>query len=316
MNMRMTQGEPQIVPTDVPYTSNLVASVLRKLKERYPWMQIAEAGKSVMGRPISVMQIGTGAIEVFYNAAFHANEWITAPLLLKFAEEYLRAVDTGGTIGGMDADWLYRTFRLYLIPLVNPDGVDLVNGEVNSGEFYDQAFQIGQNYTAIPFPSGWKANIKGVDLNLQLPAGWQEARRIKFNQGYRSPAPRDYVGEGPLVAPESLAVYDFTLQHNFQLILAYHTQGEVIYWKYLNYNPPGARRIAEYFREVSGYEIEETPVESGYAGYKDWFIQDYNRPGYTVEVGRGVNPLPIVQFDQIYQANLGILVGGMVQLLV
>ena len=57
--------------------------------------------------------------------------------------------------------------------------------------------------------------------------------------------------------------------------------------------------------------MEQTPAESGYAGYKDWFIQTYNRPGYTIEVGRGVNPLPLSQFPQIYRDNLGILLGGM-----
>lgn len=60
--------------------------------------------------------------------------------------------------------------------------------------------------------------------------------------------------------------------------------------------------------------MEETPTESGYAGYKDWFIQEYDRPGYTIEVGRGVNPLPMEQFEQIYEDNYYILVGGMSQI--
>lgn len=128
------------------------------------------------------------------------------------------------------------------------------------------------------------------------------------------PAPRDYVGIAPLIAPESRAMYDFTVDQNFELILAYHTQGEVIYWKYLDYEPKQSRRIAEYFGRVSGYLVEQTPVASGYAGYKDWFIESYNRPGYTVEVGRGTNPLPVSQFPQIYADNIGILLGGMTEL--
>ncbi len=96
--------------------------------------------------------------------------------------------------------------------------------------------------------------------------------------------------------------------------MAYHTQGEVIYWKYLDYEPDNSYRIARYFGEVSGYAVEETPAASGYAGYKDWFIQEYNLPGYTVEVGRGTNPLPMSQFAQIYEDNIGILLGAMTQL--
>ena len=51
------------------------------------------------------------------------------------------------------------------------------------------------------------------------------------------------------------------------------------------------------------------PVLPG-AGYKDWFIQTYNRPGYTIEAGYGVSPLPLRQFPTIYRDNIGILVLG------
>ena len=140
------------------------------------------------------------------------------------------------------------------------------------------------------------------------------AKKIKFEQGYNRPAPRDYVGQTPLSVPESTAMFDFTRNHDFSLILAYHTQGEVIYWKYLDEEPEGARRIAEYFAKVSGYRIEETPAASGYAGYKDWFINFYDRPGYTIEAGLGENPLPMGQFSKIYKDNVGILLGGMTEL--
>lgn len=124
------------------------------------------------------------------------------------------------------------------------------------------------------------------------------------------PAPRDFVGYGPLTEPESLAVYNFTLQHNFRLILAYHSQCEVIYWQFQNYNPPYSFEIGTQFANVSGYSLESTPYNSSFAGYKDWFIQNYNRPGYTIEVGLGTSPLPLSQFDKIYSDNLGILVLG------
>lgn len=314
MNFRYQQLENTLVPTDRMYSSELNRAVTDALQERYPFILKGSIGKSVMGREIPFLRIGTGQTAVFYNASFHANESITTPVLLKFAEEYADAVATGRNFYGTDVSWLYHTFQLYLVPMVNPDGVDLANGMLTEGPSYELAKQIGENYPDIPFPSGWKANIEGIDLNLQFPAGWENARETKFAQGYVSPAPRDFVGEAPLTAPESLAVYEFTRQHDFSLILAYHTQGEVIYWKYLDYEPEKSYAIARYFGAVSGYTVEETPAESGYAGYKDWFIQEYNRPGYTIEVGRGVNPLPMSQFPGIYEANKGILLGGMTQL--
>lgn len=126
------------------------------------------------------------------------------------------------------------------------------------------------------------------------------------------PAPRDFVGYGPLTEPEALAIYNFTLAHDFRLILTYHTQGEVIFWQFQNYQPEESLSIGKQFSNASGYTLSETPLNSSFAGYKDWFILHYNRPGYTIEAGLGKNPLPISQFDKIYNDNLGILVLGMI----
>lgn len=303
-----------LVATDVPYSSQLVEWIVEGLQARYPYLETGSIGQSVMGSPLWYLKLGNGPTEVTYNASFHANENITTPILLKFAEELLDAYAKKHTYMDVYPEHLFEEFSLYLIPLVNPDGVDLVNGVLDSGRFYRQAARIAQGFPAIPFPDGWKANIQGVDLNLQFPAGWEEAKRIKYAQGYVKPAPRDYVGMTPLSAPESIAMYNFTRSRDFALILAYHTQGEVIYWRFLDYNPEGSHEIAKYFSSVSGYRLEETPAASGYAGYKDWFIQEYDRPGYTIEAGKGMNPLPMEQFDKIYADNVGILLGGMTQL--
>lgn len=303
-----------IVPENVAYSSALNRSIVEELKRRYPFLVTGTIGNSVMGREIPYISIGTGKKQLFYSAAYHANEWITTPVLLKFVEDYARAYANDLSLGEARAERLFEEYQLFVVPMVNPDGVDLVNGMLEVEGYLKQAGQIAADYPQIPFPQGWKANINGVDLNLQFPAGWEKAREIKFAQGYTTPAPRDYVGSAPLTEPESIAVYEFTRAHDFLLILAYHTQGETIYWKYADYNPEKSYEIAQYFGRVSGYTVEETPAESGNAGYKDWFIQEYNRPGYTIEVGKGVNPLPLSQFPQIYRDNFGILLGGMLNI--
>lgn len=303
-----------LMPTNVQYSYVLLTLLTEGLAVRYPFLKTGSFGQSVMGKNLVYIRIGTGAKEVFYNAAHHANEWLTTPVLLKFTEDYADAFSQGGSIGGASANTLYTNYSLYLAPMVDPDGVDLVTGVLSSGGYYNQAVRIAEQYPQVSFPSGWKANIAGVDLNLQYPANWDEAKRIKFEQGFTSPAPRDYVGKAPLVAPESYAVYRFTKSHDFLLTLSYHSQGKLIYWKYLDYEPARSREIADYFGEVSGYSVEETPYASGFAGYKDWFIETYNRPGYTIEVGLGQSPLPVSQFPEIYRANLGILVGGMTKI--
>lgn len=147
---------------------------------------------------------------------------------------------------------------------------------------------------------------------MQYPAEWEKAKEVKYAQGFTKPAPRDFVGYGPLTEPEALTVYNFTLSHDFKLIISYHTQGKEIYWNFQNINPPNGYKIGQEFAKSSGYTLSSVPYNSSFAGYKDWFILKYNRPGYTIEAGSGINPLPISQFDEIYKDNLGILVLGAV----
>lgn len=302
-----------VIDTTINYTSNVLARDIINLRVVYPFLQVGEIGKSVLGKPINYIKIGTGRKEVFYNASFHANEWITTPVLMNFIEQYAKAFVNNGNIFGYNAKNLYYNTTLYIVPMVNPDGVDLVTGAIqNVDNAYKNAAQIANNFPNIPFPDGWKANIDGVDLNLQFPAGWEQAKEIKYAQGFDKPAPRDFVGFGPLTAPEALAVYNFTLEHNFRLVIAYHTQGKEIYWNFQNINPPMGRLIGERFSRASGYSLADVPYNSSFAGYKDWFIQNYNRPGYTIEAGKGQNPLPIEQFPDVYNDNIGILTLGLV----
>lgn len=301
-----------VVPTDMAFTSELLALCVQGLTARYPFLTQRTLVKTRFGRPVTLLRLGSGQRSVLYNASHHANEWITTPVLLKFMEDYAAAVAAGGTIFGQDAAALFRRTQLYCVPMVNPDGVDLVTGAILRGsEAFEEAEAIAARYPAIPFPDGWKANLSGVDLNLNYPAGWEQARELKYALGFTGPAPRDFVGRAPLDQPESAAMARLTRTVDPRLTLSYHTQGEVIYWKYLDLEPAGARHIGEQFARLSGYLLEDTPYASGFAGYKDWFILTFDRPGYTIEAGLGQNPLPITQFDEVYRRNLGILATGL-----
>lgn len=144
-------------------------------------------------------------------------------------------------------------------------------------------------------------------MNLQFPAEWERAKQIKFSQGFNKPAPRDYVGLGPLSEPEALAVYNFTLSHNFRLVIAYHTQGKEIYWQFQDFAPDNSYDIGIEFANLSNYTLADVPFESSFAGFKDWFLQTFQKPAYTIEAGSGQNPLSISQFNTIYNDNLNLL---------
>ena len=294
-----------------PVTSKNTEREIESLLRTYPFMRSERLATTAFGRPISTLVVGNGPRKVIYSAAFHANEWITTLILLNFARQFGEAIVSGGEIAGQNARELKDKVTIYMVPLVNPDGVDLVTGAISpDSPEYALATALSENYPNIPFPSGWKANLLGVDLNLQFPAGWMQAREIKFMQGFTRPGPRDYVGRAPLDQVESRAMEGYTQAIDPALVLAFHSQGEEIYWQFEDIFVPGARELGERLAQVSGYTLAETPYNSSFAGYKDWFIKTYRRPGYTVEVGRGENPLPIEQFPEIYRANLPLLVAA------
>lgn len=153
-----------IIPTNIKYSYSILQINLNTLKKLYPFLKITSSGKSVLGNDIPVIKMGTGKKEVFYSAAIHANEWITSPLVMKFLSDYCYAYVNNLNIYGIPARQLYNSTTIYIMPMINPDGVNLVTGEIDTNSsLYSNTKLISNNYENIPFPDGWKANIKGVD---------------------------------------------------------------------------------------------------------------------------------------------------------
>lgn len=292
-----------IVKWKIEYDYGKLTADLRQLFEIYPFMKRNDFGKSVMGKALPELRIGRGKKKVHFNGSFHANEWTATPMIMNFVNEYLLALTNRGTIRGLYMAPFYDETTLSIVPMVNPDGVDLViNGPPSEKPHHDDVLKL--NNGSADF-SEWKANIRGVDLNDQFPARWYiEARRRE-----QELAPANYPGPKPLSEPEAAAIAQLTRQRDYNMVLAFHSQGKVNYWGFLGYEPPISQTIVQEFARVSGYE----PIRyvDSYAGYKDWFIQEWRRPGYTVEIGRGEKPLPFSQFGEIYQECLGIFLASL-----
>lgn len=159
-----------IVSTNVSYHSNILRQNLNLLLRAYPFLNVQIAGNSVLGKPIYVIKLGRGPRKVFYSGSIHANEWITTPVLMKFVEDYCIAYVNRSNLYGYSIRNLFNSTSIYVMPMVNPDGVDLVTGNLAvSSPSYQKALHIANQFPSIPFPDGWKANINGVDLKNYQP---------------------------------------------------------------------------------------------------------------------------------------------------
>lgn len=300
INSRITVPKKLKVPVvngNQSYDFSQMQEDISRLRTLYPFIKLETVGYSVLGKPLYEITVGKGQRVVHFNGSFHANEWITTPVIMQLLNEYLLALVNGNAIRGVLPLPLYFRNTLSLVPMVNPDGVDLVlNGPPD--EVREQVLSINKGSTNF---SDWKANIRGVDLNNQYPANWEIEKERKEP---KSPAPRDYPGDAPLTEPEAMAMALLAQNRQFSRLIAFHTQGSEFYWGYEGYEPPESEVLAREFSRVSGYNSVRN-IDS-HAGYKDWFILIYRRPGFTMELGQGVNPIPISQFPKIYQEMLGV----------
>jgi len=295
--LRLTDGSK-------PFGFSEWAETRDALLRTYPFVSYEPIGHSVLGKEIGAFRLGNGTQAVHYNGAMHANEWITTPLLLQFLEDCARAVHLGEPMLGRDIERLLEKVTLWVVPLVNPDGVELVvRGLEKDHPFAHRLLQWNGGSASF---EGWKANIRGVDLNDQFPAYWETERERRDASG---PGPRDYTGVAPLTEPEAKALAAFTEERDFQLVMAFHTQGREIYWNYRDCEPPEAEEAARRLAAASGYEAVK--LTGSDAGYKDWFIQRFRRLGFTIEAGYGTNPLPLDEYDGIYKELLPLMLEGL-----
>jgi g-D-glutamyl-meso-diaminopimelate peptidase len=292
-----------IIDPYTPYSYEKLMYDLARLQLIYPFLFVRNVGYSVLGKNIPEVLVGTGKKKVHINAAFHANEWITTNVMMKFLNDYAIALTNNESLNNKPALSLFLQAHLSLVPMVNPDGVNLVlHGSSAAGPYRTFVNQLNKGKKSY---KDWKANIRGVDLNNQYPADWH----LEVPRKPSVPSPRDFPGYIPLSEPEAIAMANLTSISQFDRVVALHTQGKEFYWGYKGLEPAQSKTIANEFAKQSGYKSIQ--MIDSYAGYKDWFIQVWRRPGFTIELGEGVNPLPLQQFDEIYRDTLGILTASM-----
>ena len=269
---------------------------IKTLSETYPFLHTSVIGKSVLGREITVLKIGRASEYVLFAGTFHGSEHITTTLLLKFAEEICSALQNGGSVAGINVKRVMTGRAILIVPCVNPDGAEIsINGVSNAGNAARNIIKLSRGDT-----QHWNANIRGVDINHNFDAGWEELHRLEIENGIHGPAPTRYGGPRPFSEPESVAIKSLCETVRIRHALAFHSQGEVIYWQYDNFKPARSQKMAEIMATSSGYALDVPLGLAVGGGFKDWFIKTYNRPAFTVEVGSGQNPLPITDTEQIY----------------
>lgn len=285
------------IVTPQPADSGAVRGLITALRGRYGFLDALPIGKSVLGREIMGIVIGGGKERILYAAAFHAQEWLTSLILLRLCEDMCSALERGGQIADITIQEALSGRSLVFVPQVNPDGVDIaIRGSGSAGTYAQMVRELGGNE-----PGKWQANARGVDINHNFNAGWDILQSMEHENGIFSASPRQWCGSAPESEPETAALTKLCRRASFRHVLALHSQGEEIYWQYGERTPARSRVMAEVMAASAGYKVTDPEGLASHGGFKDWFIEETGRPGFTIEVGQGTNPLPLDDFEDIYQ---------------
>lgn len=286
---------PREVATTYPYKYEDMLLDIGYLKVKYPdIIKIETVGYSEWGFPIWSIILGKGAKKVMINGAHHAREYATTSVLMKMVNYYAQLYDNDESVEpyGRVRDILNQV-SIYFIPVVNPDGVRIAQNDLKyiSREKIEQLQSMllpGATF------ANWKANGNGVDLNSNYPARWKKSI---FTYSYQNSS-----GRYPAEAKEVQALMEYTKKNDFLSTISYHCAGEVIYW-YFYQNKNNMERdlkLSQQLSAITGYSLLPIAIQiRSHSGYKDWYIQEFKRPAWTIEIGKTVNEQPLSKEEML-----------------
>ena len=289
----------RIIEYGAPTDHALLMAAVDEFAARYTNLEITMLGQSILGRKIPILRVGRGEKKVLYVGAHHGMEWVTGTVLLRFVNEYCELLRSHGRVNGLSVEALDEARSIYVIPMLNPDGVEYaLHGIEEDNPLYERAFCM--NGQSMDF-SHWQANARGVDLNHNYNAGFAEYKRLERDKGILGGAPTRFSGEAPESEPEVGYLCNFIRFHDdFSMALTLHTQGEEIYYTSGGEVPPKGEQIGARLCALCGYTLAKPEGMAAYGGFTDWFIREFGRPSFTIECGKGENPLPFSDFPMMY----------------
>ncbi len=280
----------------INYDYNSLKRLIGELCEDYSFLSKTQIGISCAGREITALTVGKATEYSLIAAAFHGSEHLTTTVLMMFIEELCSAIKSDGKIAGFVARKALFGRGIIFVPRVNPDGCEIsIHGAAGAGSLAQSISKICRGDFR-----HWNANLRGVDINHNFCAGWEKLREKERGCGIYGPSPTRFGGYRCESEPETLALTELCRTRKIRLATALHSQGEVIYWSYGDKLPPRSERMAELLATSSGYKLDTANGIAEGGGFKDWFISEFNRPAFTVEMGLGENPLDPNDAQKIY----------------
>lgn len=280
-----------------PITYDRYIRKIEELKQKYgEILDVHSIGKTVLEREIYAVGIGNKKDFNLMVGGTHAQEWITSLILIKFIEDICYYRKNNASAYSIDIIKRLNNKGIVIIPMLNPDGIEIaINGVHSAGKLEHNVLECMKRDKR-----SWQANANGVDLNHNFNAGYNISKENERLNGIILPSPRQYGGKTFHSEPEVKALVNYCENNYISMAYSFHSQGEEIFYEYKGKAPLVSKYIANIIANMCFYEVSKQEGLASDAGFKDWFIERFERPAFTIEIGKGENPLPIEQLDDIY----------------
>ncbi len=287
-------------------TYNVYENYVKELSGKFENLHLTTCGKSLLDKDIYAFVMGEGDKNIVYVGGTHGLEWLTSLLLLKFTENLMYSLENGTTLSGFNVKEILKNRKLIIIPELNPDGIEIaIKGAGACGKYKGANFEICKGDF-----SSWSANARGVDINHNFNADWYALREAEQEAGIDAPSPRRFGGLFPESEPETAAITRLCRRISVEMLMTVHSQGEEIYYEYGKNTPEKSIHLAKIFSALTDYTLVKNEGLASSGGLKDWFIEEFKRPAFTIEIGKGKNPLPLEDIDEIYEKLEAMMIVG------
>lgn len=261
----------KIVNYKKAYTAAQVRKDVKTLQQTYSSLIKTDViGYSVKGSPIPLIKLGRGEKKTFVAAGIHSREYLTIGFTMRCVEEYAAAYySKTGKYGDYDMVKLLDEYTLYIVPMSNPDGLDIVTNKKKT--LYDKSYK----------DETYKRNANGVNLNRNFPFCWDKVTDGKTTKY------ENYKGKSAASEPETQALMALCENNNFEWLYSMHLYGNNVYWRdSKNGAVPGDEKLVNRLNKTCGFVKSPTTTDpNGYGGgFENWFRAKFNKPGFCVEL--------------------------------
>lgn len=275
--------DPKIHPVEHSYFE--FKRAVAGLIARYPFIGLQYIGKSVAGRDIPALTIGSGAEYTLFVSGADPTCRITPLILLCFAEELCQKIITGKELCGINIRKAMFGRGVILVPLLNPDGSEICQrAEAGCGHLAGQIKRLCNGDF-----SKWKANLRGVEIARNLPLWFEARRESERSQRISGPSCCGFSGYRAESEPETIALTELCHSHCIRHMIYLGASGQTIAYSGFPAVPAHSVKMAEVMAAVTSFAVEP-PIAKQTIELNDWFTYETRRPGLAVRIGAGQAP--------------------------